>query len=106
MWLRRNITKLFLVIAVLRIDSAHAQTNTPDRARTLRAAADALGMVRWSDIGADAARLPGIDVVNTMEFEAAGTGTEYPISLGLNLPAVTGVVRLPQQPIQQDPQSN
>jgi hypothetical protein len=44
-----------------------------DRGKVLRAAADALGMVRWSDIGAGATRLPGIDVVNTMEIFATGT---------------------------------
>ena len=44
-----------------------------DRSKVLRAAADALGMVRWSDIGAGATRLPGIDVVNTMEIVATGT---------------------------------
>jgi hypothetical protein len=46
---------------------------TMDRAKVLRAAADALGMVRWSDIGAGATRLPGIDIVNTMEIFASGT---------------------------------
>ena len=44
-----------------------------DRAKTLRAAADALGMVRWSDIGAGASRLPAVDVVNTMELWGSGT---------------------------------
>lgn len=98
MWSRKNIIKLFLV--VLAIQPAHAQTNDPDRAKTLRAAADALGMVRWSDIGADATRLPGIDVVNTMEFEATGTGTEYHISLGYNPPAMRVEITAPQHTIQ------
>lgn len=44
-----------------------------DRAKVLRAAADALGMLRWSDIGAGATRLPAIDVVTTMEIFASGT---------------------------------
>jgi hypothetical protein len=44
-----------------------------DRMKVLRAAADALGMIRWSDIGAGPTRLPGIDVVNTMEIFASGT---------------------------------
>src|ERR1044071_8628838 len=88
MSLRRNITRLLLFIAALGINSAQAQTTTPDRAKVLRAAADALGMVRWSDIGADTARLPGIDVVNTMEFEATGTGYTYHASLGYNPPAM------------------
>src|SRR5579864_2673885 len=39
----------------------------------LRAAADALGMLRWSDIGAGASHLPAIDVVTTMEIYASGT---------------------------------
>ena len=43
-----------------------ASDDTLDRAKTLRAAADALGMVRWSDIGAGSVRLPAVDVVNTM----------------------------------------
>jgi len=46
---------------------------TLDRAKVLRAAADALGMLRWSDIGAGATRLPAIDVVTTMEIFASGT---------------------------------
>src|SRR5437870_8854507 len=69
-----------------------AAGETMDRAKVLRAAADALGMVRWSDIGAGATRLPGIDVVNTMEFQASGTSyssnqpfkTEYHATLGYN----------------------
>src|SRR5436853_7855193 len=98
MSLRKNITKLFL--ALLTIQSAYAQNSTSDRARVLRAAADALGMVRWSDIGADATRLPGIDVVNTMEFEATGTGYTYHASLGYN-PAAMRVERTgPQHTIQ------
>lgn len=44
-----------------------------DRAKVLRAAADALGMLRWSDIGAGATHLPAIDVVTTMEIFASGT---------------------------------
>lgn len=64
----------------------------PDRTTVLRAAADALGMVRWSDIGAGTTRLPGIDVVNTMEFWANGTvevagkavKTEYHAAIGYN----------------------
>src|SRR5712691_9070285 len=72
--------------------SAGAQSDTPDRAKVLRAAADALGMVRWADIGNGATRLPGIDVVNTMEFRGSGTSynsgqtfkTEYNVALGYN----------------------
>src|ERR1700730_13671725 len=50
-----------------------AAGDTTDRSKVLRAAADALGMIRWSDIGAGATRLPGIDIVNTMEIFATGT---------------------------------
>lgn len=68
----------------------------PDRAKVLRAAADALGMVRWSDIGAGTTRLPGIDVVNTMEIEGNGTiddsgravKIQYHVALGYNPPAM------------------
>jgi hypothetical protein len=68
----------------------------PDRVRMLRAAADALGMVRWSDIGTATTRLPGIDVVNTMEFRGSGTSessgraleTQYHVALGYNPPAM------------------
>lgn len=50
-----------------------APGETMDRAKVLRAAADAMGMIRWSDIGAGPTRLPGIDIVNTMEIFASGT---------------------------------
>jgi len=79
------------VVAVLVGGSVSAQ-QAPDRTTVLRAAADALGMVRWSDIGAGTTRLPGIDVVNTMEFWANGTvdvggkavKTEYHAAIGYN----------------------
>jgi len=48
-------------------------SESTDRLKVLRAAADALGMIRWSDIGAGPTRLPGIDVLNTMEIFASGT---------------------------------
>jgi hypothetical protein len=86
-------------------DKAGPAGDTLDRAKTLRAAADALGMVRWSDIGAGATRLPAIDVVNTMEFWGSGTTyglgqlykpgepwpafrTEYHITIAYNPPAM------------------
>jgi len=91
-------------------NSAKTQTGSTsgdalDRAKTLRGAADALGMVRWSDIGAGGSHLPGVDVVNTMEiwgsgitygsdkdgeFSAAGPAfkTEYHVSLAYNPPAM------------------
>jgi hypothetical protein len=60
------------LVGALAVHSAHAQAS-PDRAKTLRAAADALGMARWSDIGTQNTRLPGIDIVNTQELVASGT---------------------------------
>ncbi len=85
-------TALILAIAgALAIPSARAQ-GAPDRAKVLRAVADALGMVRWSDIGSTTTRLPGIDIVNTMEFQGSGTSeaggrpakTDYHVALGYN----------------------
>jgi hypothetical protein len=86
--------KIFMIAALtaLVLPPAHAQSSAPDRAKALRAAADALGMVRWSDIGSGATRLPGIDVVNTMEFQGSGTSysgsqtlkTDYHAALGYN----------------------
>ena len=75
----------------LAVHSAHAQA-APDRAKTLRAAADALGMGRWSDIGGANTRLPGIDIVNTQELVASGTTdvggrmvkTDMKVALGYN----------------------
>ena len=49
-------------------------SDTLDRAKILRTMADALGMVRWSDVGAGKIRLPGVDVVNRMEIWGSGTG--------------------------------
>jgi len=84
-------TLIIAAVAALALEPARAQS-TPDRARVLRAAADALGMVRWSDIGAGATRLPGIDVINTMEFQGSGTSEiagrasriQYHVALGYN----------------------
>jgi hypothetical protein len=89
-------TLIIPAVAALAIQSASAQSNSLDRAKVLRGAADALGMVRWSDIGAGGTRLPGIDVVNTMEFQATGTSyissqalkTEYHAAIGYNPPAM------------------
>src|SRR5437660_961605 len=69
----RIAAALVLAIAgAAAVQSARAQ-GAPERAKVLRAAADALGMGRWSDIGTGNTRLPGIDIVNTMEFQASGT---------------------------------
>ncbi len=85
-------TALILAIAgAFAIPSARAQ-GAPDRAKVLRAAADALGMARWSDIGSTTTRLPGIDIVNTMELQGSGTSevggrsvkTDYHAGLGYN----------------------
>jgi hypothetical protein len=86
-------------------DKAGSVSDSLDRAKTLRAAADALGMVRWSDIGAGSTRLPAVDVVNTMELWGSGTTygsgqafksgaswpsfkTEYHVALAYNPPAM------------------
>lgn len=90
----RGVPKVpVLVVAVVALAAGTASAQQAlDRATALRAAADALGMVRWSDIGAGTTRLPGIDVVNTMEFWASGTidsggramKAEYHAALGYN----------------------
>src|SRR5438128_4568056 len=85
-------TLMIAAVAALVIQTAEAQSDRLDRVKVLRAAADALGMVRWADIGNGATRLPGIDVVNTMEFQGSGTSyssgqafkTEYHVALGYN----------------------
>jgi len=70
-----------------------AAGDATNRAKVLRAAADALGMVRWSDIGAGPVHLPAIDAVNTMEIRATGTvgqstDAEYRVALAYNPPAM------------------
>ncbi len=78
-------------VSALTMPSARAQ-GAPERAKVLRAAAEALGMVRWSDIGGANTRLPGIDIVNTMELQASGTSdlngravkTDIHVALGYN----------------------
>jgi hypothetical protein len=70
---------------------AHAQAAL-DRTKVLRAAADALGMERWSDVGTGDTRLPGIDIVNTMDMQGTGmvdaggqmVKTEYHLAIGYN----------------------
>jgi hypothetical protein len=82
---------ILAIVAALAVQSVGAQS-TVDRAKVLRAAADALGMVRWSDIGGANTRLPGIDIVNTMDFQGSGTSdsagravkTEFKVALGYN----------------------
>src|SRR5882672_1297478 len=82
---------VLVLLGAFAAQSLRAQ-GTPDRAKVLRAAAEALGMVRWSDIGGANTRLPGIDIVNTMEFQASGTSdlngravkTDVHVALGYN----------------------
>jgi len=69
-----------------------AAQGAPDGAKVLRAVTDALGMQRWSDIGAANSRLPGIDIVNTMEMVGSGTSdvggrpvkTDFHVAVGYN----------------------
>jgi hypothetical protein len=83
------------IAAALGMPSALAQ-NAGDRTKVLQAAAYALGMARWSDIGTTTTRLPAIDIVNTMEFQGSGTAdrsgqpvkVEYHAALGYNPPAM------------------
>jgi len=87
---------ILAIVGAFAVESPRAQSAPPDRAKVIRAAADALGMVRWSDIGTATTRLPGIDIVNTMEFRASGTSenasrtfkTEYHVAVGYNPPAM------------------
>jgi hypothetical protein len=77
--------------------------NTPEVAKTLQAAAEALGLARWSGVGGQ--HLPEVDVINTMELWGSGTTyglpqsakagepwqafkTEYHVTLGYNPPAM------------------
>jgi hypothetical protein len=80
-----------------------AKSNTSDVAQTLKTAAEALGLARWSGVGGQ--RLPEVDVINTMEIWGSGTAygagqsskpgepgpsfkTEYHAALGYNPPAM------------------
>jgi hypothetical protein len=85
----------FVLLVAAGHDRVDAQS-APDRSKVLRAAADALGMVRWSDIGTTTTRLPGIDVVNTMEFHGSGiveiagreAKADYHAAIGYNPPGM------------------
>ena len=48
-----------------------AKSMSPDASKTLKAAAEALGLARWSGVGGQ--RLPEVDVINTMEMWGSGT---------------------------------
>ena len=74
-----------------------------DVSKTLKSAAEAMGLARWSGVGGQ--RLPEVDVINTMEIWGSGTTygpapsgkpgepgplfkTEYHAALGYNPPAM------------------
>jgi hypothetical protein len=95
------LNRKWMMIAAATVLSLHtAGAQTPDRAKVLKAAADAMGMPRWSQVGGE--RLPAVDVVNTVEFWATGTSadmgkgaaasqpvkTEYHAALRYNIPAM------------------
>jgi len=78
-------------------------SDASDAAKTLKTAAEAVGLARWSGVGGQ--RLPEVDVINTMEIWASGTcygpgqsnkpgepaqacKAEYHIALGYNPPAM------------------
>ena len=80
-----------------------AESNPSDVAKTLKTAAEALGLARWSGVGGQ--RLPEVDVINTMEIRGSGTTygagpsskpgepgpaikTDYHVTLGYNPPAM------------------
>src|SRR5271169_2092527 len=80
-----------------------AGSNPSDVAKTLKTAAEALGLARWSGVGGQ--RLPEVDVINTMEIWGNGTTyglgqsnkpgesgpafkTDYHVTLGYNPPAM------------------
>jgi hypothetical protein len=83
--------------------NAGTGSNASEVAKTLQAAAEAVGLARWSGVGGQ--RLPEVDVVNTMEIWGSGTTygpgqsakpgepgpafkTEYHAALGYNPPAM------------------
>src|SRR5258708_34605711 len=94
---RMFVTKVLLIVAfaALAFHCSHAQTysanadagakaaaagtsaaavgpsNASDVAKTLKAAAEAVGLARWSGVGGQ--RLPEVDVINTMEIWGSGT---------------------------------
>jgi hypothetical protein len=80
-----------------------AGSNPPEVAKTLKTAAEAVGLARWSGVGGQ--RLPEVDVINTMEIWGSGTTygpgpsnkpgepgpvfkTDYHVALGYNPPAM------------------
>jgi hypothetical protein len=82
---------------------ASTGSNSANVAKTLQAAAEAVGLARWSGVGGQ--RLPEVDIINTMEIWASGTmyapsqsskpgepgtalKTELHVALGYNPPAM------------------
>jgi hypothetical protein len=67
---------LIALASMLAYSNIGAQTQgrpeLSNRMKVLKAAADALGMIRMSDIGAANSNLPVVDVVNTMHISASG----------------------------------
>lgn len=84
------------VVSILALQMTDAQSDKPDVATTLKAAADAMGMPRWSGLGGG--QLPELDVVNRIDFRGSGTSygsgqpstfkTEYHAALSYNPPAM------------------
>jgi hypothetical protein len=89
--------------AVGAADDTTKSSGASDAAKTLKVAAEAVGLARWSGVGGQ--RLPEVDVINTMEFWGSGSSygsgpsnkpgepgpafkTEYHASLGYNPPAM------------------
>jgi hypothetical protein len=94
---------ILIVIAALAFQSVGAQNGhpdesstvgTPDAAKVIKAAADAMGMPRNGAEGGGA--LPQIDVINRMQFWGSGTSsssgqtykTDYHVSASYNPPAM------------------
>jgi hypothetical protein len=103
---------MIAALAALVSHSARAQStnpkssagaNTSESAKTLKVAAEAVGLARWSGVGGQ--RLPEVDVINTMEIWGSGTTygsgqstkpgepgpafkTDYHVALGYNPPAM------------------
>lgn len=99
-WMLAGVLLLVFQTALAQERSKPASEATPiaagdaaNRAKVLRAAANALGMVRWSDIGAGPIHLPAIDAMNTMEIFASGAvgpsaDAEYHVALAYNPPSM------------------
>ncbi len=91
----KRLVVAIALLAAAGLGRADAQSAS-ERSKVLRAAADALGMVRWSDIGTTTTRLPGIDIVNTMEIRGSGTveiagrpaKADYRAAIGYNPPGM------------------